>query len=178
MRVLRFTVFCRRLLPATAYHTVERGGRGAPRLGCHANPRSSRYGGAVGAGRLADLHVQADPIRARPGATRGRSQRCLRRPVGGLLFLRVNSTSTQIGHRHTFLDRNDFGGVTIRYQAGPKTGQQIHFYTLGELLHLTEAGFEAVTYPYEVIMEHAAPSTGTWSQWEGVWRRKPDGGST
>ncbi len=41
---------------------------------------------------------------------------------GGLLFLRLNSVSTQIRHAHTVIERNDFGGVTVGYQAGPKQG--------------------------------------------------------
>src|SRR2546426_419077 len=41
---------------------------------------------------------------------------------GGLLFLRVNSVSTQIYHAHTVVDRNAWGGLTVRYDDGPKSG--------------------------------------------------------
>src|SRR6185503_18066105 len=43
-------------------------------------------------------------------------------PRGGLLFVRVNSVTTQIYHRHTVLERTPTGGLTIRYDDGPKQG--------------------------------------------------------
>src|SRR6266480_5550060 len=48
---------------------------------------------------------------------------------GGLFFLRVNSASTQIYHAHTVVERNTMGGLTIRYDDGPKRGLLIHFFS-------------------------------------------------
>ena len=39
------------------------------------------------------------------------------------------------------------------------------------------AVFEIVREPREVVMQRSAPGTGTWAQWEAVWRRRvPVGG--
>jgi SAM-dependent methyltransferase len=91
---------------------------------------------------------------------------------GGLFFFRVNSVSTQIFHRHTVVERGGHGGLTIRYDAGPKEGLAIHFYARDELAELTAAGFEPVMPPRERIIERAPPQTGSWAQWEAVWRRR------
>ena len=48
---------------------------------------------------------------------------------GGLLFLRVNSASTEIDHPHTVIEQNELGGMTVRFEAGPKRGLPVHFYT-------------------------------------------------
>jgi len=91
---------------------------------------------------------------------------------GGLFFCRVNSASTQIFHRHTLLERGGHGGLTIRYDAGPKEGLAIHFYSRQELGELTADGFEPVRAPCEQIIERTPPQTGFWAQWEAVWRRR------
>ena len=90
---------------------------------------------------------------------------------GGLFFVRVNSASTQIFHRHTVIERGR-GGVTIRYDAGPKEGLAIHFYARDELAELTAEGFEAVMPPRERVIDRTSPQTGFWAQWEAVWRRR------
>ena len=89
---------------------------------------------------------------------------------GGLFFLRVNSASTQIFHRHTVIERASHGGLTIRYEAGSKEGLAIHFYARDELAALTAGGFEPVMPPRERIIERTPPQTGCWAQWEAVWR--------
>ncbi len=33
---------------------------------------------------------------------------------GGLFFLRVHSTATEVFHSHTVIERNDLGGITVR----------------------------------------------------------------
>lgn len=91
---------------------------------------------------------------------------------GGFLFLRVNSVSTQIYHAHTVVERNDVGGITIRYDDGPKRGMLIHFYSDVELHeHLTPA-FTPVLEPREEVTARAAPKTGSWAQWETIWTRR------
>ncbi len=91
---------------------------------------------------------------------------------GGLFFLRVNATSTQIRRPHTVIEQNDFGGMTIRYEAGPKEGLPIHFYTSDELIRLTRDYFDVVEEPCEDVTLRTPPETGSWVQWEGIWRRR------
>ena len=98
-------------------------------------------------------------------------------PTGGLFFLRVNSATTQIYRQHTISEQNRFGGKTIIYQAGPKQGLPIHFYSKQELTNLTGEGFEIVDELREVYTYRAPPEKGFWSQWEGIWRRPPPSSS-
>lgn len=90
---------------------------------------------------------------------------------GGLFFLRVNSASTEIYFRHTIIDRNDFGGLTVRYDEGPKSGLCVHFYSRAELLELARAWFSLLAGPSEDVTERTPPKTGRWSQWEVIWQR-------
>src|SRR5437870_3025454 len=64
---------------------------------------------------------------------------------GGLLFLRVNSVSTQIYHAHTVVDRNAWGGLTVRYDDGPKSGLLVHFFSDVELRERLTPAFVPVT---------------------------------
>jgi len=91
---------------------------------------------------------------------------------GGLLFVRVNSIATQIYHRHTVVELDRLGGFTIRYDDGPKAGLLIHFASREDLLARAGAVFEIVREPQEVVMQREAPKTGTWAQWQAVWRRR------
>ena len=91
---------------------------------------------------------------------------------GGLFFLRVNSAATEVYHAHTVTERSALGGFTIWYDAGPKTGLPVHFYSRDELLALTRERFEPLVEPREEVIARTAPQTGSWAQWEGVWRRK------
>lgn len=93
--------------------------------------------------------------------------------AGGLFFLRVNSVATQIYHRHTLVEENDFGGLTVRYEDGPKRGLLVHFYSRPELDERTRGGFVPLLAPREDVTVRPAPQTGSWAQWESVWRRLP-----
>ena len=89
--------------------------------------------------------------------------------AGGLLFLRVNSASTEICLRHTVVEKNMHGGLTVRYDEGSKRGLDIHFFSQAELeAHLLRRGFRIVSGPSEDSVLRAPPKTGTWSQWEIV----------
>lgn len=88
-----------------------------------------------------------------------------------MFFLRVNSVSTQIRYAHVVIERNDFGGVTVEYQAGPKQGLPVHFFGREELLTLTQEAFDIVSEPCEDIIVRTVPQTGFWAQWQAVWRR-------
>ena len=91
---------------------------------------------------------------------------------GGLLFLRVNSSRTQVYHRHTVVEENDWGGFTVRYDAGPKAGLRVHFYSRRELRERLDEGFIGVIPPREDVIARTAPQTGSWAQWEAVWKRR------
>jgi len=90
----------------------------------------------------------------------------------GLLFVRVNAATTQIYFRHTVVERNRFGGLTARYDDGPKAGLCVHFYSADELRDLTRDRFRLVAGPREVVTRRAPPKTGTWAQWEAVWQKR------
>lgn len=88
---------------------------------------------------------------------------------GGLLFLRVNSAGTDVYHAHDITERNDRGGFTVRYKAGPKTGFYVHFFSDRELESvLHRAGFDVVGDPDETSERRRLPKTGEWRQWELV----------
>ena len=91
---------------------------------------------------------------------------------GGLFFLRVNSATTEVYHRHTVLQVNRFGGFTIRYEEGPKQALPVHFYSRDELLALIDADFQLVSDLREDVIHRAPPKTGSWAQWEGIWQRR------
>ena len=93
---------------------------------------------------------------------------------GGLFFLRVNSATTQVYHRHTVLGSNCYGSFTIRYDDGPKQALPVHFYSREELRARTDADFEPLSDLREDVIPRVAPKTGSWAQWEGIWRRRPN----
>jgi 2-polyprenyl-3-methyl-5-hydroxy-6-metoxy-1,4-benzoquinol methylase len=97
------------------------------------------------------------------------SHEALRR--NGLLFLRVNSVSTEILHKHTVTAMNPEGGQTVRYLEGPKQGMDIHFYSEAELAQIAEDNNFAIKLPLtEVVMQRPNAGDGHWTQWETVWR--------
>jgi SAM-dependent methyltransferase len=91
---------------------------------------------------------------------------------GGLFFLRVNSASTQIYHAHTVVEENAAGGLTTRYDDGPKRGLLIHFFSHAELFERLTPAFVSVTAPREDVTQREPPKTGTWAQWETIWKRR------
>jgi len=91
---------------------------------------------------------------------------------GGLFFLRVNSASTQIYHAHSVMARNAWGGFTIRYDDGPKSGLLVHFFSDVELRERLTPAFVPVTDVREDVTVRAAPKTGSWAQWEAIWKRR------
>jgi SAM-dependent methyltransferase len=90
---------------------------------------------------------------------------------GGLLFLRVNSVSTEIFHAYTLVERVESGGITIRYDAGPKRDMLVHFFSRDELCALAADGFDLVLPPREERITRTPPQHGFWAQWETIWRR-------
>jgi len=90
----------------------------------------------------------------------------------GLFFLRVNSIATDIYFAHTVVERNAWGGFTIRYEAGPKSGLLVHFYSQLELLERLHVSFIPLMPPREEVIIREAPQTGSWAQWEAIWKRR------
>ena len=90
---------------------------------------------------------------------------------GGLFFLRVNSASTEVYHRHAVVER-DLDGFTIEYEAGPKQGLAVHFYGRRELDALTAPAFRDVRAPSEDVVRRTPPQRGSWAQWEAVYERR------
>ena len=86
---------------------------------------------------------------------------------GGLFFLRVNSSDTDILHPHHIMEESN-GGFTILYEGGPKSGLHIHFFSLGELETLIHSnGMRIMGTPKKVTAKRP-DGHGTWSQWEIV----------
>jgi hypothetical protein len=93
--------------------------------------------------------------------------------AGGLLCVRVNATDTDIEYDHDRIEGADDGGFTIRYQAGPKAGLDIHFFTAAELSALVADRFTELLAPRLHTTHRTPPSRGHWSQWEAIWQRRP-----
>jgi hypothetical protein len=93
-------------------------------------------------------------------------------PAGGLFFLRVNSASTEIYRAHTVLERSSVGGLTIRYDEGPKRGLAVHFYSRAELTELAAEVFAPLGEPHEDVIPRVPPDVGVWAQWEMAWERR------
>jgi hypothetical protein len=90
--------------------------------------------------------------------------------AGGLFCLRVNAVGTDLAYAYDVLERDDVGAFTVRYQAGPKTGLDIHFFAESELSSLF-AEYAPVLAPRVARTWRAPPERGQWSQWEAIWRR-------
>ncbi|MBI2206855.1 MAG: class I SAM-dependent methyltransferase [Candidatus Rokubacteria bacterium] len=107
---------------------------------------------------------------AADAATYFRRTAALLRP-GGLFFLRVNSAATDVLHAHSVIEARG-GGRTVLYHAGPKQGLPVHFFDRQELHELTTSRFDSVVAPREATTLRHAPATGSWTQWEAIWRRR------
>lgn len=92
---------------------------------------------------------------------------------GGLFCLRVNAVETDVWPSHQVVEDIADGGLTVRYTAGPKEGLNVHFFARSELDGLLAERFEAVLPLRLHRTQREAPSLGQWSQWEGIWQRKP-----
>lgn len=111
-------------------------------------------------------HGTADAVRS----MFARAAKLLKR--GGLLFVRVNSASTDVYHAHRVVERGDRGGFTVRYEEGPKRGLAIHFMPLQELRETLDPWFTPLVPTREQVTARKSPGRGSWAQWEGVWVRR------
>jgi hypothetical protein len=80
----------------------------------------------------------------------------------------VNASGTEVEHRHTVTDTNAQGGLTIRYDDGPKAGLLVHFFGHDEIEALT-ANLVTVSPLRRHRSPRLAPRSGYWDQWEGIW---------
>jgi hypothetical protein len=94
---------------------------------------------------------------------------------GGIFCLRVNAVGTDILHRYRLLETNTYGGLTVEYETGPKTGLAIHFFAELELSHLLR-GLEPVMPMRLDSTLRTPPESGRWLQWEGIWRHAGSAG--
>lgn len=111
-------------------------------------------------------HGTADAVRS----MFARAAKLLKR--GGLLFVRVNSASTDVYHSHRVVERGDRGGFTVRYDEGPKRGLAIRFLSLRELSETLDPWFTPLVPPTQQSTSRQSPKRGSWAQWEGVWVRR------
>lgn len=88
---------------------------------------------------------------------------------GGLFAIRVNAVGTDVRPGHKIVEQHPDGGFTVRYLAGPKTGELIHFYAQAELTALFD-GWSPVLPLRLDATRRTPPGTGQWSQWEGIWQ--------
>lgn len=90
---------------------------------------------------------------------------------GGQLFLRVNSSSTNLVHRHHRHGTKKTGKF-VEYIEGPKAGQTIRYFTKDELTSLAKSKGFSITKPLvEVKHYREPPLKGFWAQWESVWKK-------
>jgi len=139
----------------------------APRLAC-ADFRDLPLDGAFD--YLVAIQVFQHGLEADASAYFARATEALK--PGGFLFVRVNAATTGIYFAHTVVERNALGGVTVRYDDGPKAGLCVHFYAADELRDLTRDQFRLQAGPREVVTRREPPKTGTWAQWEVVLQKR------
>jgi hypothetical protein len=89
---------------------------------------------------------------------------------GGLFCLRVNAVGTELEYAHDVVERNNEGGFTVRYLAGPKRGLLIHFFAKRDLGALF-AGYDPVLAPRHSQTWRVPPARGQWSQWEAIYHK-------
>jgi cyclopropane fatty-acyl-phospholipid synthase-like methyltransferase len=90
----------------------------------------------------------------------------------GKLFLRVNSSSTNLIYPHRVNSDNTRNSSIVTYKEGPKAGQTIRYYSKSELSTLAnENGFSIITPLVEVTHHRQSPLNGKWVQWESVWQK-------
>ena len=91
---------------------------------------------------------------------------------GGLLFLRVNASDTQVHHGHDIIEKNDTGSFTVRYNEGPKKGLDVRFFSKEDLFGLVgKNGMSAVNELKNVTAKCLPPCTGSWTQWEMIAKK-------
>ena len=91
---------------------------------------------------------------------------------GGIIAIRVNATPTELEYEHDVVESEPGFGYTVRYIEGPKRGLLVHFFDREELGSLFDDGFDVRLQLRLATTNREPPSTGSWSQWEGIWRRR------
>ncbi|MEP6973748.1 MAG: class I SAM-dependent methyltransferase [Actinomycetota bacterium] len=127
-------------------------------------PSEASYGSVIG------IQVFQHGDGATTHAHIARAQELLR--PGGIIAIRVNAAPTELEYRHDVVESKAGLGYTVRYLEGPKQGLLIHFFDREELAALFADGFDPQLPIRLATTERELPSTGSWSQWEGIWRRR------
>ncbi len=92
---------------------------------------------------------------------------------GGLMAVRVNAVGTDIEFDHEVVEARQGRGLTVRYRQGPKRGLLVHFYDRPELEGLFARRFDPHLPVRCDRIRRSRPGSGHWSQWEGIWMRRP-----
>ena len=91
----------------------------------------------------------------------------------GLLFLRVNASNTVPYFDYHTIEKGDAGGFTVHYNAGPKEGQDIHFFSRAKLAGILAKTEMVVLHGSKnVTIPRRSPRSGSWSQWEVVAKKR------
>ena len=90
---------------------------------------------------------------------------------GGLFFLRVNASNTDVMLKHEVAERTD-GGFTVLYKEGPKKGLSIRFFSKEEIMSIMDRyGLYMERDPQNVVIKRPG-QPGAWAQWEIVAKKR------
>lgn len=92
---------------------------------------------------------------------------------GGVMAVRVNALGTDIEFDHEITEAGEGSGLTVRYFQGAKRGLLVHFFDRAELEALFVDRFDADLPVRCDRTWRPRPGLGQWSQWEGIWVRRP-----
>ena len=89
---------------------------------------------------------------------------------GGLLFLRVNASGTDVRRAHDVLEESA-AGFTALYRKGPKRGLYVRFFSRDGLAPLICRNGMRVERGPDLVLSWRPEGGGSWLQWELTARR-------
>ena len=90
---------------------------------------------------------------------------------GGLFFLRVNSSNSDVFFDYDSKQQSQGGGIELTSSGDIDNKIDVHFFSKGELESLTNNAFSIVRDLHEIEEIRHVPKTGRWVEWEGVWQK-------
>ena len=90
---------------------------------------------------------------------------------GGLLFLRVPSTKTEIIRPYKVTERNSYDGFTMQYTKNPFKGFNLHFFSKTELEHILSCNKLFITYGPKIKIESDHNRSRSIAMWEFVAKK-------
>lgn len=90
---------------------------------------------------------------------------------GGLFFLRNRSSDSLAIEKYKVIEETPYGGLTVKFLTGSKTGLEIHYLSEGEIDQLPKIRLEPMITPYKVKSPRKSPESGEMVHWEGIWRK-------